>query len=95
VPHSPVRRTRTLARRATARLAKETALVAEVNGRQSTRQGVAPVGTESSSKALVGVRHRTESVWLDAGAFVGLAPIDPGFGLTAGVSYAFRAFAVP
>jgi hypothetical protein len=70
-------------------------VVAEINGRWSTRDGVAPVGTESRSTARVGARYRIRGVQLDAAAFFGLTPIDATFGVTAGVSYVFKAFTLP
>jgi hypothetical protein len=80
---------------ATSRLSQHAELVAEVNGRWSTRHHVAPVGTESRSVLRVGARRRVRSVWVDAAMMAGLTSIDPSVGVTTGVTYVFRAFSLP
>ena len=74
------------------RLAPHAELVSEVNGRWSTRNGVAPIGTESRSRAQVGGAYTRGRVRCDAAVFVGLTPTDPTIGVSAGVSYLFHAF---
>ena len=69
-----------------------TELVGEVNGRVSVRNGVAPVGTESRGRAQAGVAYTRGHLRYDAGVFAGLTPIDPSFGVSAGVSVLFHAF---
>src|SRR5262249_53449367 len=49
---------------ATGRLSKQAELIAEVNGRWSTRHGAAPVGTESRGILRVGARRRVRSIWI-------------------------------
>ena len=76
-------------------IAPHVELVSDVNGRWSTRNGVAPLGTESRSRALVGGAYRRGRVRYDAAVFVGLTPNDPNVGASAGVSYLFHAFSLP
>ena len=68
--------------------------VGEVNGRWSTRNGIAPIGTESRGTATVGGRYTIGSTRLDAAAFVGLTPIDPTIGVKVGWTYVFTAFSL-
>jgi hypothetical protein len=70
-------------------------LVAEINGRKSTRHGVAPVGTESRGTAKLGGRCSVGSFRLDAAMLVGVTSIDPSVGVTVGFGYTFRAFSLP
>ncbi len=68
----------------------------KVNGRWSTRNGIAPIGTESrgdcdSRRTL----HDRIEPSLDAAAFVGLTLIDPTIGVKAGWIYVFTAFSLP
>lgn len=70
-------------------------LVGEVNGRWSTRDGVAPIGTESRALTQFGGRYTCGAVRLDAALFFGLTPIDPSVGVTAGVTLHFHAFSLP
>ena len=69
--------------------------VGELNGRVSTRSGVAPPGTESRGLLNLGGRYTRGSVRFDAGVFFGLTTIDPTIGLTAGFTYVFTGFTVP
>lgn len=69
--------------------------VGEVNGRWSTRAGVAPLGTESRGLLKFGGRYTRGPVRLDTAVFFGLTSFDPTIGLTAGVTYVFNAFTVP
>ena len=70
-------------------------IVAEINGRASTRNGVAPIGTESRGLLKLGGRFTQGPVRLDAGLFFGLHAVDPTIGVTAGVTYVFNAFTLP
>jgi len=73
----------------------QTELVGELNGRLSTRGGVAPIGTESRGILKFGGRYTRGAVRLDGGVFFGLTTIDPTIGLTAGFTYVFDAFKIP
>jgi hypothetical protein len=70
-------------------------LVAEVNGRKSTRPGTAPIGTESRGTAKVGGRFAHGRARYDIGLLFGLTPTDPQVGATLGVTYTFKAFHIP
>lgn len=70
-------------------------LVGEINGRWSTRNGIAPVGTESRGTVKVGGRCSLGSIRLDAAVLFGITSIDPSIGVTAGFTYTFRAFSQP
>jgi hypothetical protein len=80
---------------ASLRLLSHAELASEVNGRWSTRNGVAPIGTESRSRAQVGGACTFGRLRYDLGVFFGLTPIDPGVGVSAGVSILFSAFSLP
>jgi hypothetical protein len=73
----------------------QTELVGELNGRLSTRNGVAPIGTESRGILKLGGRYTRGAVRFDGGVFFGLTTIDPTIGLTAGFTYVFDAFKIP
>jgi hypothetical protein len=70
-------------------------LVGEINGRWSTRGGVAPVGTESRGTVKLGGRYALGSIRLDAAVLFGLTSIDSSFGVTGGLTYVFTAFSLP
>jgi hypothetical protein len=76
-------------------LTERAEVVGEINGRVSTRNGVAPIGTESRGLLTLGGRFTQGPVRLDAGFFFGLHDVDPTVGVTAGVTYVFNAFSVP
>ncbi|MGH9408304.1 MAG: hypothetical protein ACRD1V_02490 [Vicinamibacterales bacterium] len=69
-------------------------VVGEINGRASTRSGVAPPGTESRAELRIGGRLTRGTVRLDAGLILGMTSSDPSFGLTAGATWVFKAFTV-
>jgi hypothetical protein len=71
------------------------AVVGDVSGRWSARNGIPPVGTESRGAVTAGGRYARGQIRFDAGAFVGLTPVDPTIGLTAGFTYIFNAFTLP
>jgi hypothetical protein len=76
-------------------ITQATEIVGELNGRVSTRSGVAFPGTETRGILKVGGRYTHGSTRIDAGVFFGLTSVDPTIGLTAGVTYVFNAFKVP
>ena len=76
-------------------LTDRTEVVGELAGRWSTRNGVAPLGTESRARLTVGGRYTRGAVRFDGGVFVGLTAVDPTVGLTVGVTYVFSAFTLP
>jgi hypothetical protein len=69
-------------------------LVAELNGRQNTRSGTPPIGTESRSVMRLGARFTQGPVRLDAAFLAGLTERDPTWGFTTGVTWVFKAFTV-
>jgi len=69
-------------------------LVGELNGRLNTRNGEPPIGTESRSMMKVGSRFTRGPVRLDGAFAIGLTDRDPSWGLTAGVTWVFKAFDV-
>jgi len=70
-------------------------IVGEVNGRVSTREGEAPVGTETLGAIRLGGRFTRGTVRIDGGLIVGMTSRDPTFGVTAGATWVFRGFKVP
>ena len=64
---------------------------AEVNGRVAPRREAIP-GTESRGLLRLGGRFTRKALRFDAGLLLGLTSVDPGIGLTVGVTYAFKAF---
>jgi hypothetical protein len=70
-------------------------VVAEVNGRISTRSGGPPPGTESRGLVKFGARYTRGPVRFDAAMFFGLTSVDPTIGLTAGFTYVFTAVGTP
>jgi hypothetical protein len=70
-------------------------VVAELNGRANTRNGVPPVATESRSNLRVGSRLTRGPVRFD-GAFVfGVTENDPTWGISTGFTWVFNAFRLP
>jgi hypothetical protein len=76
-------------------LTDQVEVVGEINGRAHMRSAPAFPGTESRSTLRVGTRYTRTAVRLDAGIAFGLSTLDPTVGLTAGLTYVFRAFEVP
>ncbi len=62
-------------------------LVSEVNGRYSSRSGVAPLGTESVGQFRVGTQIRASGLRFDTAAVFGLTKFSPRSGVTFGVTY--------
>jgi hypothetical protein len=70
-------------------------VVGEITGRVNTRSGVPPPGTDTRGMLRFGSRYTVGPVRADTALLVGLTTRDPGFGVTAGVTYVFNAFQVP
>ncbi len=69
-------------------------VVGEVNGR-AQRGDSRPPGSETRSTLRFGGRYTTGPLRLDAGVLLGLTTIDAGVGVTAGLTYVFKAFSLP
>lgn len=69
------------------RLNQMFSLVSEVNGRQNTRPGTGPLGTESQSEARVGLQVRASGLRFDVAGIKGLTGTSPRSGVTVGVTY--------
>src|SRR5262249_7015940 len=69
-------------------------VAAEIAGRWSTRNGAAPLGTESRGTIKAGGRYGVGSWQLDAAVLFGLTSFDPTVGAAAGLTYTFRAFSL-
>ncbi|MBM3818807.1 MAG: hypothetical protein FJW14_07320 [Acidimicrobiia bacterium] len=70
-------------------------VVGEINGRQDTRLGDPPPGTESRSMARFGARYTVGAWRADAVLMFGLTTKDPSFGLGGGFTYVLDAFGTP
>ncbi|MEW6319899.1 MAG: transporter [Acidobacteriota bacterium] len=68
--------------------------VGEINGRYNHAQGVTP-GAENQATMRLGGRYTRGSVRVDAAVLLGMTSRDPGFGVTAGVTWVFDAFQIP
>jgi hypothetical protein len=62
-------------------------VAAEVNGRESTRKGRAPFGTESQSQARLGMQVKASGLKFDFAGIKGLGAFSPRSGVTFGVTY--------
>lgn len=69
-------------------------IVGELNGRLNTREGVPPVGTDSSSVMRLGGRFTHGQVRIDGALVVGVTERDPTWGFSGGVTWVFKAFNV-
>jgi hypothetical protein len=69
-------------------------VVGELNGHFSTREGVPPVGTDSTSVMRIGTRFTRGPVRLDGALLVGITEQDPTWGFTTGLTWVFRGFTV-
>jgi hypothetical protein len=69
-------------------------LVGEMNGRKNTRSGTPPVGTESRGALRFGARMTRGPVRFDTALMLGITDFDPGWGVTGGITYVFKAFEV-
>ena len=70
-------------------------LVGEINGRQNTRSGEPPVGTDSRSTMRAGARFTQGPVRIDGALIIGITERDPSWGFTAGMTWVFHGFTVP
>jgi hypothetical protein len=62
-------------------------IVSEVNGRVNTRNGPAPLGTESIGQFRIGTQIKASGLRFDAAAAFGLTEFSPRTGVTFGVTY--------
>lgn len=67
-------------------------LVAELNGRFSSRSGEAPIGTGTSSMMRFGGRVTKGPVRLDGAMLLGVTTDDPSWGVSFGMTWVFKAF---
>jgi hypothetical protein len=61
--------------------------VGEINGRQNTRPGTGPLGTESESEARLGLQVKASGLRFDFAGIKGLTHFSPRSGVTFGVTY--------
>ena len=69
--------------------------VAEMNGRANTRSGTPPVGTDSQAMMRVGARVTRGPVRFDGALLIGVTERDPSWGISAGLTWVFKAFTLP
>ncbi len=69
------------------RIDKTFSVVGEVNGRQNTRPGTGPLGTESQGEARLGMQIRASGLRFDVAGIAGLTRYSPRSGVTVGVTY--------
>ncbi|HEY0427929.1 MAG TPA: hypothetical protein VGC76_09115 [Pyrinomonadaceae bacterium] len=69
------------------RVNKRINVVSEVNGRASTRNGAAPLGTESIGQFRIGTQIKASGLRFDTAAVFGLTRFSPRSGITFGVTY--------
>jgi hypothetical protein len=69
------------------RLNESVNIVSEVNGRQNTRSGAAPLGTESTSQFRLGTQIKASGLRFDAAGVIGLTHFSPRSGIVFGVTY--------
>jgi hypothetical protein len=62
-------------------------IVGEISGRQNTRPGTGPVGTESQSQARLGMQIKATGLQFDVAGIAGLNKFSPRSGVTFGVTY--------
>lgn len=77
------------------RLTDHINVVGEVNGRANTRNGPAPLGTESLSQFRIGSQIRASGLRFDTAAVVGLTHNSPRTGIVFGVTYQTPAIFTP
>jgi hypothetical protein len=77
------------------RLGRGWELVSEYNGRMNLAASSPVPGTENRGIARAGVRFSRGSVRLDSAALFGATSTDPDLGVTAGLTWTFRAFRIP
>lgn len=69
------------------RLTDRVNLVSEVNGRVNTRNGAAPLGTESIGQFRIGTQIKASNLRFDTAAAFGLTKFSPRTGVIVGVTY--------
>jgi hypothetical protein len=74
------------------RVGRQVEVLGELAGRSSTRRGEPPPGTGSRRSVLVGARYLRGAMRLDGGMTFGMTEMDATVGVTAGVSWKFRAW---
>ncbi|MEP6850101.1 MAG: hypothetical protein ABI999_14675 [Acidobacteriota bacterium] len=62
-------------------------IASEVNGRMNTRNGTAPIGTESIGQFRIGTQIKASGLRFDTAAVLGLTKFSPRTGLVFGVTY--------
>jgi hypothetical protein len=62
-------------------------VVGEINGRQNTRPGTGPLGTESQSMARLGMQVKASGLKFDVAGVAGLTKFSPRSGVVVGVTY--------
>ena len=62
-------------------------IVSEVNGRLNTRNGAAPLGTESVGQFRIGTQIKASGLRFDTAAAFGLTKFSPRTGIIVGVTY--------
>lgn len=69
------------------RVNRQFSFAGEVNGRQNTRPGTGPLGTESQGEARLGMQVRASGLRFDFAGIKGLTSFSPRSGITVGVTY--------
>ncbi len=69
------------------RLNERINIVSEINGRQNTRSGLVPLGTESVGHFRIGTQVKASGLRFDTAAIFGLTRLSPRAGVTFGVTY--------
>jgi hypothetical protein len=62
-------------------------ILSEINGRASTRSGLAPLGTESQGEFRLGTQIKASGLRFDAAGTLGLTKYSPRSGVSFGVTY--------
>jgi hypothetical protein len=78
----------------TRRVGRQIEVLGELAGRSSTRSGEPPPGTGSRRSLLLGARYSSGAMRVDAGMTFGMTEMDATVGVTAGVSWMFKAWSL-
>jgi hypothetical protein len=78
----------------TRRVGRRVEVLGELAGRSSTSRGEPPPGTGSRRSVLVGARYLRGAMRLDGGLTIGMTEMDATVGVTAGVSWMFKAWSL-
>lgn len=76
------------------RLSDQFEVLGELAGRSSTSSGEPPPGTGSRRSVLLGARYLRGAMRIDGGMTFGMTEMDATVGVTAGVSYMFKAWSL-